>query len=220
MAERLRERRALIDPATAASEPFRTLRLALQLHEHATENNIILVTSAEPQAGKSTVACNYALVSSLRQSSVLLIDADLRAPTIHECFGVARTPGLVDVFAAEAELEEFVQRVPGTMLDVLTAGRPIPRSGDLASSARMAELLRQAAERYDLVVVDSPPVLAAADAEGIASHPGVDVLVVVRRSTRRRALTKALRRLRLIDAHVAGTVLNQWGHARGKDNYY
>src|SRR5690242_19431073 len=150
MAEHLRERRALIDPATGESETFRTLRLALQLHEHATENNVILVTCAEPQAGKSTVACNYALDSSLRQSSVLLIDADLRAPTIHECFALTRAPGLVDVLAAEADLEEFVQRVPGTVLDVLTAGRPIPRSGDLASSARMAELLRQAAERYDL----------------------------------------------------------------------
>lgn len=218
MIDRVGPRRRLVDPAAANSEPFRTLRLALQLRSDASAGNIILVTSAEPQAGKTTVACNYAVVSSLSHSSVLLIEGDLRSPKVHELLGLERSPGLVDVIAADGELEEFVQRVPPGHLDVLTAGRSIPRSGDLTASERMGDLLRKASEAYDLVVIDAPPVLSVADAEGYASHPGVEVLMVVRQNTKRRWLIKAMRRLRVIEANVAGVVLNRWG--RPNQGYY
>ncbi len=204
----------LVDSASPASEPFRTLRLALSLRADSATGNIVLVTSAEAGAGKSTIAANYALVSALSHSRVLLIDADLRSPSIHSMFGVSRSPGLVEALAADSELVDFVRRVPGpSRLDVLASGRPIPRSSDLASSARMGELLREASESYDLVVLDSPPVLSAADTEGLASHPGVDVVFVARKNTRRRALRRAMRRLELIEAHVMGLVVNSMGRA-------
>jgi tyrosine-protein kinase Etk/Wzc len=209
----IRKRRGLVDTTSASSEPFRTLRLALQLRSEARTGNIVLVTSAEPKAGKSTVAANHALVSSLGQSRVLLVDGDLRAPTVHDFFGLPRSPGLVDVLAAGVGIEQFVRKVELGNLEVLTAGRPIPRASDLASSHRMGDLLAEASERYDVVVIDSPPILSAADAEGLASHPGVDVVVVVRPTTKRRALQKALRKLDLIEANVAGIVVNGQGRA-------
>jgi capsular exopolysaccharide synthesis family protein len=216
----VRERRALVDPAAASSDPFRTLRLALQLRAESRSGNVILFTSPEAGVGKSTVASNYALVSALSHSSVLLVDGDLRAPTVHECFGVPRSPGLVDALAVGSGLEQFARRVAAAgQLDVLPAGSPIPRAGDLPASARMGELLREASARYDAVVIDSPPLLAVADAEGFASHPGVDVVLVVGPATRRRAVQKAVRKLELIEAHLAGTVVNRVGRQTGYAHY-
>jgi capsular exopolysaccharide synthesis family protein len=207
-----KERVGLVDAGSPSAEPFRSLRLALQLRTNGESGNIVVFTSSEPGEGKSTVAANYALISALSQANVLLVDGDLRKPVVHELFRIDRAPGLVELLAAGPELKQFVKPVPVMgQLDVLPAGRPIPRSGDIAASPRMGEMLRQASEQYSLVVVDSPPVLSAADAAGLASHPGVEVVMVVKRSGRRRILTKALRKLELIDANVAGIVLNREG---------
>jgi Mrp family chromosome partitioning ATPase len=158
------------------------------------------------------VAANYALVSSLSHESVLLIDGDMRRPTQHTIFGVSRTPGLADVLAAGMSIEGALRPLPMMgSLDVLPAGRPIPRTGDVASSRRMGELLGYASSQYGLVVVDSPPVLTAADAAGLATHPGAEVVLVVNRTTRRRSVTKALRKLELVEANVAGLVVNRQG---------
>jgi polysaccharide biosynthesis transport protein len=202
----------LVDPGSPSSEPFRALRLALQLPAVEHQNNVLLLTSAEQGEGKSTLAANYALVSAIGYRNVLLIDADLRRPTLHEFFGMPRSPGLVDLAASNGHLKEFTRPVPnfGT-LDLLTAGSSIRRSGDLTSSARMAAILEEAARTYALVVVDSPPLLSAADAAGISSLAGVSVILVVDKGARRRMVRRALRKLELVNAHVAGAVMNREG---------
>lgn len=206
------KRTKVVDPGAPSSEPFRTLRLALQLRSSARTANIVVVTSADAGEGKSTVAANYALLSSYGHANVLLIDGDLRKPMVHELFDLPRAPGLVEMLAAGSDLEPFVHSVPGLgQLDVITAGRPIPRSGDLASSERMRAMLQQASRQYALVVMDSPPLLSSADAAGLATHPGVDVVLVIRKSSRRRQVLKALRKLDLIEARVAGIVVNREG---------
>jgi capsular exopolysaccharide synthesis family protein len=208
----VKERLGLVDPGAPSSEPFRSLRLALQLRADGGSSNAVLFTSPEAGDGKSTVAANYALISSVSHSNVLLIDGDLRKPTLHELFGIPRSPGLVELLAAGSSVKNFVQRAPTLgQLDVLPAGRPIARSGDLASSKRMGEMLRQATNEYELVVIDAPPVLGAADAAGIASHGDVDVVLVVKRAGKRRAVRNALRKLELLEANVAGIVVNREG---------
>ncbi len=203
-------RRALVDPGSPSAEAFRSLRLALQLRVGNDRQPAVLVTSAEPSAGKSTAAANFALVSALAQSRVLLIDADLRRPVQHEIFGLSRSPGLVELLALGGPISQFVQRsIAG--VDILTAGRDVVRTGDITSSVRMGEVLAEAAEMYDIVVVDSPPVLAAADVEGIASHGGVEIVFVADKNSRGRAVVKAIRRLERIDADIAGIVLNREG---------
>lgn len=202
--------KALVDPATASAESLRTLRLALQIRSDNRTGNSILFTSAEPGVGKSTVAANYSLIASMGQS-VLLIDGDLHRPSLHRFFGVDQAPGLVDLLAAGSGIDHVSRQVgPGT-LRLLAAGSQIAHVSDVAASERMGELLRDAANDYDQVVIDAPPVLASADAEGLASHPGVDVVLVVSPSSKRRMILKALRRLELIEAHVAGIVVNRAG---------
>lgn len=207
-----RKRRRIVDPGTPSSEPFRTLRLALQLRSNLGSGNVVVVTSAGVGEGKSTVAANYALISSFGQSKVLLIDGDLRQPSVHELFDLPRAPGLVELLATGPHLEPFTHSLPTVgQLDVITAGRPIPRSGDLASSERMGATLQQASKQYGLVVIDSPPLLSSADAAGLTTHPGVDVVLVTDKSSRRRQVLKALRKLDLIEANLAGIVVNREG---------
>jgi capsular exopolysaccharide synthesis family protein len=204
---RSRPPRAVVDPTTASAEAFRTLRLALQIRADGRTGNSFLFTSAEPGAGKSTVAANYALIASMRQR-VLLIDADLKRPALHKFFAVDQAPGLVDLLAG-TPFDEGIRHVGPGALELVPAGSSISHVSDVTASERMGELLRTAAASYDLVVLDAPPVLASADAEGLASHDGVTVVLVVRPSTKRRLITKALRRLELIDANVAGIVVNR-----------
>ena len=199
--------RAFVDPATPSAEAFRTLRLAMQIRAERGTTDAVLFTSAEPGVGKSTVASNYALIASMGHR-VLLIDADLRRPALHKFFAVEQTPGLVDLLAG-ASFEDSIRRVGPGNLDLLTAGSPISHVSDIAASDRMGELLREASDTYAAVVVDAPPVLASAGAEGLASHFGVRVVLVVRPSTKRRMIAKALRRLALINADVAGVVVNR-----------
>jgi len=204
-------REGLVDPASSESEAFRTLRLALALRSQSDETRAILVTSAEPRAGKSTTAANYSNLSAFGGARVILIDADVRNPTQHEIFGLARSPGLVEYIASTTTLDQVVQSA-SPQLDVLTAGQPVARASDVTHSSRMADLLHEASNAYDVVIFDAPPVLAAADAEAIASHVGVQVVFVVENKSRRRNVAKALRRLELINAKVAGLVLNRSGH--------
>jgi capsular exopolysaccharide synthesis family protein len=203
-------RRALVDPASPAAEPFRTLRLALQLRTKPEDTTALLVTSAEPDVGKSTLAANYASLSALGGARVLLVDADLRGPTQHEIFGAARSPGLVEFVASRTTLAELVQRVSRDHeLDLLPAGQSVAHTVDVASSPRMADLLVEASKTYDVVVVDAPSVMATADAEAFGSHADVQIVFVVSGTSRRRNVTKALRRLELVNARIVGLVLNR-----------
>jgi capsular exopolysaccharide synthesis family protein len=208
----------LVDSSSPSAEPFRSLRLALELRTDHRRGNIVLFTSAEPGEGKSTLAANFALVSSFSQSSVLLIDGDLRRPRLHSLFNVPRAPGLVDGFAGfaagDVRAEDFppVHEVGNlARLSLITAGKQFARTGDLVSSKRMGQFLSVASKAYGLVVIDAPPLLLAADAAGFATHPGVDVVLIVTRNSKRRPTTNAIRKLELIGANVIGIVANREG---------
>ncbi len=208
----MKPRGQLVDVGSPSAEPFRSLRLALELRSASRRGNIVLFTSAEPGEGKSTLAANYALVASLSQDPVLLIDGDLRQPSLHTVFGTNRVPGLVELFTGTAKLKACTHAVGGLGgLSLLTAGGPFPRSGDLVSSPRMRDILAGASREYGVVVIDSPPLLSSADAAGLASHPRVDVVLVVDAHARRRVAMKAIRKLELLDANPIGVVINRDG---------
>jgi capsular exopolysaccharide synthesis family protein len=204
-------RRGIVDLGGPAAEPFRTLRLALELRPETRRGKTIVFTSPNLGDGKSTVATNYALIASMSQH-VLLIDGDLRQPVLHEIFEVPRGPGLIDVLSKQSPLEECLRSVHFLgRLDLLTAGTAVPRMGDLMSSAAMSELLDIASSKYDAILVDTPPALEASDAATLAARADVDVALVVNGKGKRRPLLRALRKLELIDANVLGLVVNREG---------
>lgn len=201
--------RGIVDAGSPSAEPFRTLRLALELRPETRRGKTIVVTSPNLGEGKSTIAANYALIAGLTQQRVLLIDGDLRHPILHELLGVTRTPGLIDVLGKERKLDECVRSVQSLgHVDVLTAGPAMPRVGDIMSSAAMIELLADASRSYDVVVIDTPPVLEASDAATLAAQPNVDVALVVNGNGRQRPVLRALRKLELIAANVLGLIVN------------
>ena len=203
--------RRIVDLSQPSAEPFRGLRLAIELRGEVRRGNIVAFTSAHPEEGKSTIAINYALVAATTQR-VLLMDADLRHPVLHQSFGLARAPGLVDVLGHRATLPDVAHPIRSLgQLEVLTAGRPVPGIGDLMNSKRLHEFLGSVSESYDVVVLDTAPVLAVSDAASIASRDDVDIALVVDHNSRRRTLRRTLRELELVGANVIGLVLNREG---------
>src|SRR5688572_9982242 len=134
----------LVDPSSNSAEPFRTLRLALQLRAPSPNIPTLLVTSADPGTGKSTLTANYAAIAARASERVLLVDADVRSPAQHAIFGASRSPGLVEFAASLAPLADLVQTVSAPHeLDLLTAGRDVARASDVAHSPRIADLLAE-----------------------------------------------------------------------------
>jgi capsular exopolysaccharide synthesis family protein len=204
--------RYLVEPDTASAEPFRALRLAIEARSGSIETKGIVFTSPRPRDGRSTIAANYALMAAHVQRPVLLIDGDMRNPSLHTMFGLPLAPGLVDVLRDRLSPWQVAHTFPALGgLHVITAGSPLPRPGDVAASPAMGSLLADAYSECEVVVLDSPPVLLAADASGLASHPETDVVMVVNRSGKRRHVQSALRELAVTDANVLGIVVNREG---------
>ena len=205
-------RRTLIEPQSGVSEPFRSLRLAVEARRGSQGSKVIVFTSPRVGDGTSTVAANYAVVAALVHRPVLLIDADMRNPSLHEVFGVPREPGLVDVLRDRRDLSEVVHEFSTLgRLQLLTAGSPLALPGDVAASPAMGQLLAHVQAQYEAVVMDSPPILVAADASSLASHPGTDVVMLVNRSAKRRQVVRALQILALTEARLLGVVVNREG---------
>src|SRR3954453_22431219 len=202
----------LVDLSSPSAEPFRSLRLSLGMRLEPETQPVVVFTSAEAGEGKSTIASNYARVCSMGVKSVALVDGDMRQPSLHQIFELPRVPGLADVCADQAPLDDAVVRTVGLgQLSLLPAGSTVGRPADLLSSPRMATVVEQLRNTYDTVVIDTPPLLSAADAGAVATLPHVGVVLVVDSSSKRRTVTNAIRKLELIEAQVFGIVLNHQG---------
>jgi capsular exopolysaccharide synthesis family protein len=204
--------RSLVEPDSVSADPLRALRLAIEARIGSEETKGLVFTSPRQREGKSTISANYALVAAHVQRPVLLIDADMRSPRLHTMFDLPASPGLVDVLRDRLNPWHVTHSFPSLGgLHVMTAGSSLPRPGDVAASPAMGQLLEDVYEECEAVVLDSPPVLMAADASGLASHPRTEVVMVANRSGKRRHLVSALRRLAVTEANVLGLVVNREG---------
>lgn len=196
-------------PSSQFAEAFRSLRTSLLLSGVGGPPQVILVTSSTPAEGKSTIASNLAAVLAFREATVLLIDADLRRPTIHSRFGISSRVGLSTLLSGATTLSESIQTVPETPnLFLLPSGPVPPFPTELISSTRMASLLEECRGRFTHILIDSPPVLTITD--GLVLAPFSDaVLLVVRYG---RASKHSLRRARDLmlraGIRLGGTVIN------------
>lgn len=206
-------------PMSTAAECIRTVRTNLTfMGVGDARSKVWVVTSSQPQEGKTTIASNLAASMAQSGKSVLLIDTDLRRPRVHSSFGLSREKGVSTLIAGEATFEAAIQRsrVPG--LDVMTSGPVPPNPAELLHSPAFARLVETARQRYDLVIFDSPPLGAVTDAAIVG--PQVDGVVVVVKATEttRDALRSSLRQLADVNAKVLGAVLN--GFDFQSDSYY
>jgi capsular exopolysaccharide synthesis family protein len=189
-------------------EAYRILRTNLLFSSDTQGLRTLVITSALPQEGKTVIAANLAIAVAREGMRVLLIDADLRRPSLHRLFGVARSPGLAQALADSASLEAVTRETSISGLTLLPCGSLPGNPTELVRGVRMRELLDRIGTSYDLVIIDTPPVLPVADASIIAAVSD-GVLMVVRAGKTSRALTQeACGRLAAVGANVVGTVLN------------
>lgn len=198
----------VLEPLSDASEAYRALRSSLlYAPQPDTLPRAILITSPDRHEGKSTTCANLGVVLAQAEKSVLLLDCDFRAPTLHKMFALRSQPGITDVMTGMYRLQEVLQEpLPG--LKVVTAGPLPPNPAEIAALGRFTELLDQARQGFDYVLVDSPPVGLVSDPLVLASQADGVLLVVDARGTSKTAVRKSVRSLEGVGATVLGTVVN------------
>jgi capsular exopolysaccharide synthesis family protein len=208
-------------PRLVASEAYRGLRTALLLSS-AQELKAVAVTSPQSGEGKTATATNLAVVMAQLGRQVLLVDADLRRPRLHDVFKLSNLAGLVNYLTGSARPESLFQRTNVPNLFVVTSGPIPPNPSELLASERMGTLVKLARETFDFVVVDSPPVLAVTDSILVGSTVDAVVLCLRARQVVREDARACRERLRLAGVRVLGLVLNRHREALGRygKSYY
>jgi tyrosine-protein kinase Etk/Wzc len=203
-----------------AVESLRSLRSSLHFALMEAKEHVIAVSGHAPGVGKTFVCTNLAALIASTGKRVLLIDGDMRKGTAHLYLASERAPGLSDVVSGQAALEATVRRVEGyDSFHFLSAGSVPPNPSELLMSDRFAKMLAEAAKAYDLVIVDTPPVLAVTDATVIARLCSALFLVVRAGTHPLREIELALRRLHQNGLRVNGTVLNDVPLGRSRYGY-
>jgi polysaccharide biosynthesis transport protein len=201
-------------------EPFRLLRTNLQFTSLRRTTRVFLVTSSLPAEGKSTTVLNLAAVLKQAGESVLLIDADMHRAQLGKYAELRQTPGLSEVLIGAATVADAIQTWSETGIATLAAGALPPNPSELLLSQHMDDLLAEVSQRYQYVIVDSPPVLSSTDAVVLARKVDAVVFVASLGLVRRDAMTRALSGLRQIDAPLDGLVLNRVGRPEQGYAYY
>lgn len=204
-------------PKSVEAESYRTLRTNIMYSSFDKEIKRILVTSSEPGEGKSTTSGNLALAFSQDEKKVILIDCDLRKPSIHKKFKISNNRGLSDVIIDKDKLNKSIQKRT-EYLDILTAGKIPPNPSEMLGSEAMSSLLDELSNIYDVIVLDTPPVLAVTDAQILSTKSDGALLVVRAEKTKKDTVMAAKGVLDKVNANILGTVLN--GGDKNKGNYY
>jgi capsular exopolysaccharide synthesis family protein len=204
---------------SARSEALRMLRTNLQFVDVDRPVRVIVVTSALPSEGKSSTATNLALVFAEAGQRVLLIDADLRRPKVAEYLGVEGAVGLTNLLAGQAQPADVIQRW-NSGLWVLPSGFLPPNPSELLASQHMADLLHECRERFDIVVIDSPPLLPVTDGAVLAKVADGALLVVRAGKTSGPEIAGALRALDTVNARLLGCALNMVPGMKSENYYY
>lgn len=207
-------------PKDPVAEQYRTIRTNIQFSDADQQIRSIVLTSTGPGEGKSTTASNLATVYAQQGLRVLLIDGDLRKPTAHYTFRLENHVGLTNVLTKQSTLEQAVQGTEVPELFLLTSGPIPPNPAELLASNNMTELLKEMKKEFDMVIFDTPPVLAVADAQILANQVDGSILVVSSGKTDKEAAIKAKELLLKANAKVLGAVLNNRKMEEGSDYYY
>lgn len=203
------------------AESYRSLLTNIQFADLDNPVKTILVTSPSPKEGKSLTTSNLALTMAQNGMRVLLIDADLRRPTVHKLFGCQRSPGLSELITSDlSNIEEYVQNTYADNLYVLPGGAVPPNPAGILGSDKMKRLIEEAKKRFDIVLFDSPPVVAMSDASVLAVGLDVTILVLHAGHTKRQIAAQAKDLMERLNINIFGVVLNGVDYSKRYGYYY
>ncbi|MBP1046360.1 CpsD/CapB family tyrosine-protein kinase [Enterococcus sp. BWM-S5] len=211
----------LADKASPVSEQYRTIRTNIQYSMVDYDLRTLVITSSGPGEGKSTTAANLAVVFANSGKKVLLVDADLRKPTVARTFSLSNTNGLSSILGnRQIYLDQAIQDSGVDNLSVLTSGPKPPNPSELLGSQRMERLIEELGKRYDLIIFDMPPVVTVTDAQILSSKVNGTILVVREGVSKRESLKKAKSLLEYVGANVLGVVYNGAKNLIDQNYYY
>ncbi len=197
-----------LDPKSPVAEAYRTLRTNLQFSKIDRQLKTILITSTGPKEGKSTTAANLAIAMAQVGNKVVLVDADLRRPVIHSIFGMEKEDGITNYLMEKNHLEETIKPTFHENLFILTSGVLPPNPSELLASQKMENLLSKLQNKFDTVILDSPPVIAVTDAAVLSTKVDGTILVVSSGQTHKDALGRAYSLLNTVNTKIIGALLN------------
>lgn len=209
---------ALENPADLAVEAIRSLRTSLHFAMMEAKNNVLMISGASPNAGKTFISSNLAATVASTGKKVLFIEADLRKGYVHKMLGHKQNKGLSDVLSGQIELESVIEKVTGAEFDYIGRGQVPPNPAELLMHARFSELLNWASQNYDLVIVDTPPILAVTDAAIIGRYVGTALLVARFEANTAKEIEISVKRFEQSGVAIKGCILN--GVMKKASSYY
>lgn len=207
-----------VNPKSVVSEQFRTIRTNLNFSIPDKKLKTLLVTSAAPREGKSTNSSNIGVVFAQEGRKVLIIDGDMRKPTVHHTFGKKNSHGLSSVLTGQSELQDSIQKTEIENLSVMTSGPIPPNPAELLASISMDSLIDKLKTQFDLIIFDAPPVLSVTDAQILSNKCDGTVLVISVGEAEKEGVLKAKEALEKSKGNILGVILNNYILER--DHYY
>ncbi|EMI7390816.1 tyrosine autokinase [Klebsiella oxytoca] len=209
---------AVENPADLAIESIRGLRTSLHFAMMEARNNVLMITGASPNAGKTFISSNLAEVISQTGKKVLFLDADLRKGYTHKLFNTDNNSGLSEILSGKIPVEQAVKTLPKIGFDYISRGMVPPNPAELLMHKRFGELIDWANEHYDLVIVDTPPILAVTDAAVIGNYAGTTLLVARFEQNTAKEIEVSIKRFEQSGVNIKGCILN--GIVKKASNYY
>lgn len=207
------------NPKSPISEAYRTLRTNIQFSNFDENMDTILVTSSGPSEGKSTVVSNLALTVAETGKKVLLIDCDLRKPSIHKKFNISNNRGISNLLIGQYKFTDVIQRHTENLY-ILTSGTIPPNPSEMLSSRKMKAFLEEARKTFDFIILDTPPVIAVTDAQLLSTMVGGVLLVVASGQAEIPAVQRTKELLDQVKANIIGVVVNKAEVHSGKSYGY
>ncbi|EKA8126559.1 polysaccharide biosynthesis tyrosine autokinase [Klebsiella pneumoniae] len=209
---------AVDNPADLAIEAIRSLRTSLHFAMMEARNNVLMISGASPNAGKTFVSWNLAAVISQTGKKVLFIDTDMRKGYTHKLFNESNTNGLSDILSGKIEINKAIKTITSAGFDYISRGMAPPNPAELLMHRRFGELLNWASENYDIVVLDTPPILAVTDAAVIGNYAGTTLMVARFELNTAKEIEVGIKRFEQTGVVVKGCILN--GVVKKASSYY